>query len=142
MRDKDTKILEEKYKNVTERRQNYDETFTTIKIYDDKADQEVPVELSIEYDKEPTEYVGGHKFWQGGVDIQSIKTTDDINIGGKEYPAGTDVEMLYPYMDWWVDDASEEYIAKWTQKFMDDMKDIASNGGENIPTQHYHDIYR
>jgi hypothetical protein len=106
MRDKDSKLLEERYVRLSERMTNYDSEYhTTIDLWDEtdhKSDVET-VDITVKFVVDPTEYEGADMFSQGGVDIQSITIDEPVTLGKKTFPAGTDVLKLAKYSEW--DDA-------------------------------------
>lgn len=128
MRDKDSKLLEERYVQLNERMTNYESEYnTTIDLWDEKdykSDVQT-VSITVKFIVDPTEFEGADVFSQGGVDIQSITTDENVTIGKKSFPAGTDVLKLAKYSEW--EDAAglNQYI----------LSTINSNG--DIPIKRY-----
>tara|TARA_R110002126_G_scaffold164690_4_gene312572 strand:+ start:1097 stop:1495 length:399 start_codon:yes stop_codon:yes gene_type:complete len=106
MRDKDSKLLEERYVQLNERMTNYESEYhTTVDLWDEKdykSDVQT-VGITVKFIVDPTEFEGADVFSEGGVDIQSITTDEPVTIGKKTFPEGTDALKLAKYSEW--DDA-------------------------------------
>jgi len=95
---------------------------TTINLYDDNTGEEQEVLVSVDFDLQPTETEGSFVRINGYAIINSIKLSQDVEIGGVKYPFGTDYEDLNEFINYDL----EGYI---NEKLIDD--------GLVIPTRHY-----
>jgi len=71
---------------------------STIYLYNELTGEEVEPRVLVDFEVEP------NTFYHGGVVINSVELAEDVSIGGKVYPAGTNVEQLAQFADMDIDE--------------------------------------
>lgn len=61
----------------------------TMHFYDNNLDDEVPVEVEVEFSVEPREMEGPYVFYPGGIEIEKVILSEPLTIEGMRFTAGT-----------------------------------------------------
>ena len=112
---------------------------TTIELEHEETGEYLEVPLIVRYDVEPTEYEGGHVFYQGGIAVNSVLLGDTVQFGGMQVKKG----------DWfpkeWLNHIGEHQF--WSGKMSNESPEsyfydrigqkIAQEGDVHVPSQRY-----
>ena len=112
---------------------------TSIELEHEETGEYAEVPLIVRFDVEPTEYEGGHLFYQGGVQVNSVLLGDNVMFGGMQVKKG----------DWfpreWMehvgehhfygDRTSNEGIESYFYRKIGEK--LAQEGDIHVPTQRY-----